>query len=64
MIRDTKGGLFLMGGLGVKGCDVVGMGGAINAVIFLGGLGVVSFCTVGSGVYHLTIIYIIRKLIQ
>ena len=54
----------MVGGLGVERGDVVGMGGAVDAEIFLGRLGVVGFCAVGSGVYHLTIIYIIRKLIQ
>ena len=54
----------MVGGLGVERGDVVGMGGAVDAEIFLGRLGVVGFCAVGSGVYHLTIIYIIRKLIH
>lgn len=56
MIRGTEVGLLVMGGLGVERCDVVGVGWAVDAEIFLGGSGVVGFCAVGSRVYHLTTI--------
>ena len=56
MVRSTEVGLLVVGGLGVERCDVIGLRGAVNAEIFLGGLGVVGFCAVGSRVYHLTTI--------
>ena len=46
MMRGTEGGLLVVGGLGVEGGDVVGVGGAVDAEIFLGGPGVVGFCAV------------------